>query len=94
VNRHQADLNGLAGGSSVAMIGGISAVLVAPVFLVSACPHWRFCVRHPVALPVRYQSLRFTFARPNPVPAMALVSAEASVLAEGKMNDKNQEMKR
>jgi hypothetical protein len=27
VNRHQADLNGLAGGSAVAMIGGISAIL-------------------------------------------------------------------
>jgi RecJ-like exonuclease len=27
-NRHQADLNGLSGGSSIAMVGGISAVLV------------------------------------------------------------------
>jgi hypothetical protein len=31
VNRSQADLNGLAGGSSVAMVGGISAILVATV---------------------------------------------------------------
>jgi hypothetical protein len=75
MNRHQADLNGLAGGSSVAIIGGISAVLVASVFLVAACLHWRFCVRHPVALPVRRQSFRFTFARPNPVAASALLSA-------------------
>jgi hypothetical protein len=28
MNRHQADLNGLAGGSAVAMIGGISAIFV------------------------------------------------------------------
>jgi hypothetical protein len=28
VNRHQADLNGLSGGSSVAIVGGISAILV------------------------------------------------------------------
>jgi hypothetical protein len=74
-NRHQADLNGLAGGSAVAMIGGISAVLVAMVFLVSACFHWRFCVRHRVALPVRRQSFRFTFARPNPLTATTLLAA-------------------
>ena len=76
VNRHQGDLNGLAGGSSVAMIGGISAVLVASVFLVAACLHWRFCVRHPVALPVRRHLFRFTFARPNPVTAMAVLSCQ------------------
>jgi hypothetical protein len=28
LNRHQADLNGLSGGSSVAIVGGISAILV------------------------------------------------------------------
>ena len=59
----------------VAMIGGISAVLVAALFLATAGLHWRFCVRHPAALPVRRQSFRFTFARPNPVTAIALVSA-------------------
>ena len=75
LNRHQADLNGLGGGSAVALIGGISAVLVATVFLVAACLHWRFCVRHPVALPVRRQSFHFTFVRPNPVTASALLSA-------------------
>jgi hypothetical protein len=75
VNRHQADLNGLSGGSSVAIIGGVSAILVGTVFLVAACVHWRFCARRPAALPVRHQSVRFTFARPNPVPATALVSA-------------------
>ena len=75
VNRHQSDLNGLAGGSSVAMGGGISAALVASVFLVAACVHWRFCAKHPAALPVRRHSVRFTFARPNPVTAIALLSA-------------------
>ena len=75
INRHQADLNGLGGGSAVAMIGGISAVFVAVVFLAASCLHWRFCVTHPIALPVRRQSFRFTFARPIPVTAMALVSA-------------------
>src|SRR5215475_12105548 len=33
VNRHQAELNGLSGGSSVAMVGGIGAFLVGTVFL-------------------------------------------------------------
>ena len=69
MNRHQADLNGLAGGSTVATVGGISAVFVAAVFLVAAGLHWRFCARHPAALPVRRQSFRFTFARPNPITA-------------------------
>ena len=69
VNRHQADLNGLSGGSTVATVGGISAVFVATVFLVAACLHWRFCASHPAALPVRRQSFRFTFAIPNPITA-------------------------
>ena len=75
VNRHQADLNGLSGGSSIAIVGGISAILVGTVFLFAACLHWRFCARHPAALPVRRQSARFTFAKPNPVTAIALLSA-------------------
>jgi hypothetical protein len=75
LNRHQAALNGLSDGSSVAIVGGISAILVATVFLVAACLHWRFCARHPAALPARRQSFRFAFARPNPVTASALVSA-------------------
>jgi hypothetical protein len=75
MNRHQAELNGLSGGSAVAMVGGVAAFLVGTVFLVSAYVHWRFCARHPAALPVRRSSARFTFARPNPVTAMALVSA-------------------
>jgi hypothetical protein len=45
VNRHQADLNGLTAGSSIAMLGGISAMLVGAAFLVAACLHWRFCAK-------------------------------------------------
>jgi hypothetical protein len=48
--------------------------LVGAVFLGAACFHWKFCASHPAKLPVRRQSVRFTFA-PNPVTAMALVSA-------------------
>ena len=75
MNRHQAELNGLSGGSSFAMVGGVGAFLVGAVFLGAACFHWRFCASHPATLPVRRQSVRFTFARPNPVTALALVSA-------------------
>jgi uncharacterized integral membrane protein len=75
INRHQAELNGLSGGSSFAIVGGIGAFLVGMVFLVAACVHRRFCVRHPVALPVRRQAFRFTFAKPNPVTASALLPA-------------------
>ena len=75
LNRHQADLNGLAGGSAVSIVGGVSALLVGTIFLVAACVHWRFCAKHPATLPVRRHSVRFTFAKPNPVRAIALVSA-------------------
>ena len=75
MNRHQADLNGLAGGSAVAIIGGLSALLVGTLFLVSAYVHWRFCARHPAPLPVRRSSARLVFAKPNPVTAIALLSA-------------------
>ena len=75
INRHQAELNGLSGGSSVAIVGGIGAFLVGMVFLFTACLHWRFCAIHLGTLSVRRQAFRFTFARPNPVTAIALLSA-------------------
>jgi hypothetical protein len=73
VNRHQAALNGL---GDVSMVGSISAILVGSVLLVAACLHWRFCTRRPLTLPVWRQSARFTFARPEPVTAFAILSCE------------------
>jgi hypothetical protein len=75
VNRHQEDLNGLAGGSAVAIVGGISAILVGTGFFAAACLHWRFCARHPATLAVWRQSARLIFAGLNPITAMALLSA-------------------
>jgi hypothetical protein len=49
VNRHQSDLNGLSGGSSVAMVGGIGAILVGTIFLFAACFYWRFCAQRSTA---------------------------------------------
>ena len=40
-HRHQADLNDLLGGGSIATVGGIASILVGTVFLVSAYLHWR-----------------------------------------------------
>src|SRR5260221_14633124 len=45
MNRHQSDLNGLSGGSSVAMAGGVGAFLVGAVFLVASCFYCRFCAK-------------------------------------------------
>ena len=73
-NRYQADLNGLAGGSAVAIVGGISALLVGTVFLVAAGLHWRFCVRRPAALAVWRRSVRFDFGWPQPAMAFAVLS--------------------
>jgi hypothetical protein len=53
INRHQAELNGLSGGSSVAMVGGIGVSLVGTFFLVAGCLHWRFCARRPATQAVR-----------------------------------------
>jgi hypothetical protein len=75
MNRNQADLNGLGGGSAVTMTGGISAILVSTVFLIATFLHWRFCVRHSAELLVTCQSARFNFSRPDPVMAFALPSS-------------------
>jgi hypothetical protein len=75
MNRHEAGLNGLAGGSAVPIIGGISALLVAASFLVATYLHWRFCARHSAELRVRRQSARFTFSRSDPVMAFASLSS-------------------
>ena len=75
MNRHQADLNGLGGGSAVTMIGGMSAILVSTVFLIATFLHWRFCARHAVELLVTRHAARFTFSRPDPVMAFALPSS-------------------
>jgi hypothetical protein len=45
VDRPQADLNGFPGGSSLAVVGGVCAVLVGALFLVAAFLPWRFCAR-------------------------------------------------
>ena len=43
INWHQAELNGLSGGRSFAVVGGIIAILVGVVFFVAACLHCMFC---------------------------------------------------
>ena len=42
LNQHQAKLNDLSGNSSLATVGGVSAILVGTAFLIAACLHWRF----------------------------------------------------
>ncbi len=71
-NRHEADLNGLAGGNSIAMVGGISAVLVGAAFLVAAFFHWRFCAKRTTALPVK-RSAGLTFSRSEPTMPIAVL---------------------
>lgn len=70
-NRHQADLNDFAGGSFVAMVGGISAILVGTAFLIAACLYWRFCARRSAALPVSRKTARLTFPKLKTVTAIA-----------------------
>ena|ERR1700751_3965203 len=55
-NRHKSDLNGLSGGSSIALVGGIIAVLVGAVFLFAACLFCRFCARRSAAFSASRQA--------------------------------------
>jgi hypothetical protein len=73
-NRHQSDLNDLAGGSFVAMVGGISAILVGTAFLIAAFLYWRFCARRSPALAVSRKTARLTFAVPESVTAIAALA--------------------
>ena len=70
-NRHQADLNDSAGSSFVAVVGGLSAILVGTAFLITACLYWRFCARRSAALAVNRKTASLTFARPESVTAIA-----------------------
>ena len=70
-NRHQANLNDFAGGSFVAMSGGISAILVGTAFLIAACLYWRFCARRSTALAVSRKTARLTLPKPETVTAIA-----------------------
>jgi hypothetical protein len=51
MKRDQAELNGVSGGSSIAMVCRISAILVGTVFLVTACLYLWVRVRCSVAFP-------------------------------------------
>jgi hypothetical protein len=60
MNRHQSDLNGLSGGSSVAMASGVGAILVGTVFLVAAFLYCRFCAKRPAAFTTSHQTCAAT----------------------------------
>jgi hypothetical protein len=60
VNPFESDPNGLSDGSSVAMAGGIGAILVGTVFLVAACFYCRFCARSSAAFSASRQTCTAT----------------------------------
>jgi two-component sensor histidine kinase len=70
----QAALNGVSGGSSLAMVGGVSAILIGTVFLVTACLYLWVRVRCSVAFPLGRQTARLTFSRAEPAVPIALFS--------------------
>ena len=70
----QAPLNGVSGGSSMAMVGGVSAILIGTVFLVTACLYLWVRVRCSVAFILRRQTARLTFSRAEPAVPIALFS--------------------
>jgi hypothetical protein len=75
INRHQAELNSLSGGSSFALVGGIVSGLVDTAFLAAACLHWSLCARHSAALQVRCgQSAGLNFSRPRQTMTFAALS--------------------
>jgi hypothetical protein len=74
VNRHQADLDGVSGGSLVAVVGGTSAILVGTTFLVAACLYGRFCARSSAPSPASRRTARVTFSIPQSITAIAVLS--------------------
>jgi len=67
VNRHQADMSG---GGSVAIVAGISAILVGSVFLFAACLYCSFWARRSAGPSIRRQSAPSTFANPEMIAAL------------------------
>jgi hypothetical protein len=76
MNCHHAHLNDLPGGTFLAIVGGICAILVGAVFFVAYCVHRRFCARHSAPLRVRRQPAGFTFARPELAPSAGKYSID------------------
>jgi hypothetical protein len=74
MKRDYAELNGVADGSSIATVGGISAILIGTVFLVTACLYLWVRVRCSVAFPVRPQTARLTLSTAEPAVPLALPS--------------------
>jgi hypothetical protein len=72
IKRDQAALNGFSGDSSIAVVGGISAILVGTVLLVIASLYLWVSARHSVAFPVRCDTARLTFSRTEPAVTIAL----------------------
>jgi len=63
-------LNGFSGGSFVAVVSGISAIVVGAAFLIAAGFYWRFCARRSAALAVSRKIARLTFAKPESITAI------------------------
>jgi len=74
MKRDYAELNGVADGSSIATVGGISVILIGTVFLVTACLYLWVRVRCSVAFPVRPQTARLTLSTAEPAVPIALPS--------------------
>ena len=61
VNRNQADLSGISGGNLIAILGGISAILVGTVFLAATCLYLRIGARRSLAIPGEAQACPVSF---------------------------------
>jgi hypothetical protein len=73
MNRLQADLDCLSGGSAIAIPAGTA-------FLLGACLHWKFRARLPAALPAGHRLARFTFSRCKSAIDLTWILAAATVL--------------
>ena len=73
MNRLQADLDCLSGGSAIAIPAGTA-------FLLGACLHWKFRARLPAALPAGVRLARFTFSRCKSAIDLTWILAAATML--------------
>jgi hypothetical protein len=73
MNRLQADLDCLSGGSAIAIPAGTA-------FLLGACLHWKGRARLPAALPAGHRLARFTFSRCKSAIDLTWILAAATML--------------
>jgi hypothetical protein len=86
LNRHQADLSDLPDGSSIAVAGGVGAIIVGAVFHVATFLHWKFCAKRFTRLLIQPPRPPVVFSRPEPATDQCHASTAINLAGENYAN--------